>query len=150
MLTCPQCDSEFVFFSKKNRCYICEECGNRFKENVALKIFFSYGHDKNTPVVEEIRHVLEGRGHDVWIDHDKIVLNDDWRQKITRGIIDSDEVVSFLSKHSIRNPGVCLDEVRIAISLKNERVIRILLEESTKDLNLTTLMSSRQYLDMRN
>lgn len=150
MLTCPQCNSEFVFFSKKNRCYVCEECGNRFKDNVALKIFFSYGHDKNTPVVKEIRRVLEERGHDVWIDHDKIVLNDDWRQKITQGIIDSDEVVSFLSKHSIRNPGVCLDEVRIAISLKNERVIRILLEESTKDLNLTTLMSSRQYLDMRN
>ena len=149
MLTCPQCNSEFVFFSKKNRCYVCEECGNKFNNNTALKIFFSYGHDKNTPVVEKIRQGLEERGHDVWIDHNKIILNDDWRQKITQGIIDSDEVVSFLSKHSVRNPGVCRDEIQIAISLKNERVIRILLEESTRDLNLTTLMSSRQYLDMR-
>ena len=148
MLTCPVCNSENVYFSKKRCCCICEDCGKTFREDTKLKLFFSYGHDKHKDLVDLIRKRLEERGHVVWIDHNDIEHNDDWRQEITKGVIGSDEIISFMSKHSLRNPGVCLDEVQIAISIKNERVIRIHLEE-TKEIKPSTAISSRQYLDMK-
>ena len=41
-----------------------------------------------------------------------------WREASTKGILKSNSVVAFLSNHSTREPGVCLDEVRIAIGVK--------------------------------
>ena len=87
MLTCPACNSENVYFSKKRCCNICEDCGKVFRENTKLKLFFSYGHDKHKDLVDLIRKRLEERGHVVWIDHNDIEHNDDWRQEITKGVI---------------------------------------------------------------
>ena len=33
-----------------------------------MKIFFSYPHDTNAPLVERIKSDLEARGHEVWFD----------------------------------------------------------------------------------
>ena len=148
MLSCPACNSENVYFSKKRCCCVCEDCDYEFRKNTKLRLFFSYGHDQHKDLVDLIRKRLEERGHVVWIDHNDIEHNDDWRQEITKGIIGSDDIISFMSKHSLRDPGVCLDEVQIAISIKNERVIRIHLEE-TKEIKPSTAISSRQYLDMK-
>ena len=90
-----------------------------------LKIFMSYGHDSNTPLIEAIKDYLSwdengNKRHDVWIDTSEIKSGTDWRKKITDGIIDSDVVLAGLSKHSTRNPGVCRDELCISIGVKGE------------------------------
>ena len=94
-----------------------------------MKIFFSYPHDANAPLEERIKGDLEARGHEVWYDKEKIKTGDDWRNAITRGILDSETVVAFLSKHSVRDPVVCLNEIAIAMAEKGgEAIVTVLVE----------------------
>ena len=93
-----------------------------------LRIFLSYGHDGNAELVGRIKADLEKRKHDVWFDKTEIKFGDDWRRSITEGIASSHKVVSFLSKHSTRDPGVCLDEIGIAIGVKEGNILTILVE----------------------
>src|SRR6185295_15268397 len=93
-----------------------------------LRIFLSYGHDANEELVRRIKADLEKRGHDVWFDKSGIKFGDDWRRAITDGIVGSNRVLAFLSKHSTRDPGVCRDEIAIAIGVKGGNIQTILVE----------------------
>ena len=148
---CPYCRSDYIFFSKKRGCYLCEECGESFDSPLAqdnvMRLFFSYGHDKNSVLVDMIKEELEKRGHQVWIDKSEIRSGNDWREKITKGILDSDRVISFMSRHSVRRPGVCLDELRIALCVRGADIRTVLLE-GEGEVNPPASLSSRQWLDM--
>lgn len=102
------------------------------------RIFFSYGHDENRPIVERFKWDLEARGHQVWIDYDRIGTWDDWRGRIAEGILESEMAVAFLSLHSVRNPGVCRNEIAMALQ-RFGRVYPLLVEklDSTTDLPIT-------------
>jgi tetratricopeptide (TPR) repeat protein len=93
-----------------------------------MNIFFSYPHDANAPLVERIKADLEARGHRVWFDAEQIKTGGDWRERITRGILESDQVVAFLSCHAVRDPGVCLNEIAIALAEKGEALVTVLVE----------------------
>lgn len=112
-----------------------------------LKIFLSYGHDENAVLVERIKHDLESRGHDVWIDKSEIKFGDDWRRSITDGIMESDLMLSFLSRHSTREPGVCLDELSIALGTKSG-IVQTILVESEQEVTPPVSISHIQWLDM--
>lgn len=149
-LYCPRCKSTNVIFSKKRQKYICEDCDLELPQEVRvepLRIFLSYGHDDNEQLVRLIKHALERRGHDVWIDRKDIRPGNDWREEITKGIMESHRVLSFLSKHSTRDPGVCLDEIAIAIGTKGGNIQTILVENET-DVIPPASISHIQWLDM--
>ena len=93
-----------------------------------MRIFLSYGHDGNEELVRLIKADLEKRGYDVWFDKSEIKAGNDWRRSITEGIARSHKFVSFLSKHSTRDPGVCRDEIAIAIGVKGDSIQTILVE----------------------
>ncbi len=148
--TCPKCGSADVYFSKKKQCYICEDCDTAFEvteERHVQKIFFSYGHDDNEQIVLKIKRALEERGHTIWIDKSEIRGGDDWRRKITDGLMDTSSVISFLSAHSVRTPGVCLDELKIALCVKRGFVKTVLLE-SEETVKVPTTVSDVQWLDL--
>ncbi|WP_295612625.1 toll/interleukin-1 receptor domain-containing protein, partial [uncultured Lamprocystis sp.] len=113
-----------------------------------LKIFLSYGHDSNEELVRRIKSDLETRGHEVWFDRSAIRAGDDWRRAITDGILASHRVLSFLSRHSIRDPGVCLDEIAIAVGVKGSNIQTILVEREG-DVRPPPSISHIQWLDMR-
>jgi len=53
-----------------------------------MKIFLSYGHDSNAPLIDKRKEYLskdaEGNlRHEVWIDTSEIRTEKDWRVKIT-------------------------------------------------------------------
>ena len=150
-IRCPFCNSEYTFFSPRRELMVCEDCGRTFdmpaEDHPHLRIFFSYGHDRNRIIVERIMEALRERGHEVWIDQERIDVGAEWRRRITEGIMASDEVVSFLSRHSVRNPGVCLDELRIALCVRNADVKTVLLE-SERDVDPPAAIAGRQWLDM--
>ena len=134
---CPKCDSENIRFSRKTSCYDCEDCGHVWKEgetSAALRIFLSYGHDANEELVRRIKADLVKRGHDVWFDKSEIKFGDEWRRAITDGILQSNRVLSLLSKHSTRDPGVRRDEIAIAIGVKGGN-IQIFLVECEREVN---------------
>ena len=159
MERCPLCGSENIYFSKKRKIFVCEDCDETFdeqqcpdfrqniQENTGLDLFFSYGHDKNRVLVERIKQDFEKRGHRVWIDTSEIKVGDHWRKDILNGVMKSSNVIAFLSEHSTRNPGVCLDELKIAICIKGANIKTVLLEPENRIKQPATL-SDIQWLDM--
>jgi len=148
---CPECESENLMFSKKRQVYLCDVCGHEFvvhKSSKPLRIFFSYGHDHNEKLVQRIKVDLEERGHDIWFDNSEIKSGDEWRRNITEGIAGSHRVVLFLSKCSTNDPGVCLDEIGIAIGIKGDNIQTILVE-GEKDVRPPPSISHVQRLDMQ-
>ena len=117
-----------------------------------MKIFLSYGHDSNAPLIEKIKEFLskdaEGNlKHEVWIDTSEIKAGKDWREKITKGVLESDVVIAGLSQHSTRIPGVCRDEISISIGVKGGNIKTILLEPSDV-VAPPAMISHIQWLDM--
>lgn len=107
-----------------------------------MQLFFSYGHDKNVPVVEVLKRDLEGEGFKVWVDSYNLKSGDDWRREITRAILESDTAFSFASAYSLRHPGVCIDELSIAVGVKGALVQTILLEPRVQPPASTTFKNT--------
>src|ERR1700682_5091368 len=112
-----------------------------------IRIFLSYGHDRNTPIVLRIKDDLEAAGPVVWIDSSEIKAGDDWRRSIVDGLMGSEMTLSFLSRHSVRNPGVCLDELAIALHVKSGTIATVLVE-SEAAVDAPVSISQVQWLDM--
>ena len=148
-MNCIYCRSENIYFSKKRGVYVCEDCGKTFAPQerpfTPKKVFLSYGHDENAEIVERIYEKLKERGHIPWIDYAKIKTGHDWRERITQGILESDGFLAFLSRYSVRVPGVCLDEISIGVGNYNCRINSILLE---KGITAPNSISNIQWLDL--
>jgi hypothetical protein len=130
--------------------FLCYDCKHEFtpaKSFAPLRIFLSYGHDPNEELVRLIKADLEKRRHNVWFDKNEIKFGDEWQRAITDGILQSNRVLSFLSKHSTRDPGVCLDEIAIAIGAKGGNIQTILVE-SEREVKPPPSISHLQWLDM--
>ena len=151
---CPQC-SELAAFSKKRGQFYCSECELAFEPPAAQiepqTIFLSYAHkseraqdyDVSEELVWLIKDELEKDGHKVWIDHEGISAGTQWRERITRAILGHTHFLSFLSKRSVRDPGVCLNE--IAIALGSGRQIQTLLTESEEAVRQPLTISHLQW-----
>ena len=111
-----------------------------------MKIFLSYGHDINSPIVERIADDLEAHHHDVWIDRNRLKSGHDWRRKIVDGVKDSEIAFSCLSSHYVASE-VCLDEMMIALAERSGNVHSILLQ-STGQFQVPVALSHIQWLDM--
>jgi len=111
-----------------------------------MKIFLSYGHDVNSPLVERIADDLETHQHDVWIDRNRLKSGHDWRRKIVDGVKDSEIAFSCLSSHYVASE-VCLDEMMIALAERSGNVHSILLQ-STGEFQVPVALSHIQWLDM--
>ncbi len=148
-IICPACGSEEILIGKK--WCICDECGKRFAAPAVdsvepLKLFFSYSHMEEE-ICRRILKVFEKRGHKIWFDREKISFGDDWREKIMEGILSSNGVIAFLSKNSVRDPGVCLNELSIAVAVKGGNIQTVLLEPEGIT-HPPASVSHRQWLDM--
>lgn len=145
-MNCPQCEQQLT---EVGQFWVCPQHGvvSPRQPAAALRIFLSYGHDSNEELVRRIQADLTARGHDVWLDKDEIKAGDHWRRKITDGIVNSDRVLSFLSKHSTRDPGVCRDEIAIAIGVKGGNIQTVLVE-SEAEVQPPVNIGHIQWLDM--
>lgn len=149
-MRCPHCSAELVTVGKFGVCPEHGSFGMEDRETTApkrLRIFLSYGHDSNEILVNQIKADLEARGHDVWFDKTRIKAGDDWRETITQGLLESDRMLSFLSEHSTRDPGVCRDEISIAVGVKGANLLTILVEDEERVQPPVTI-SHIQWLDM--
>jgi tetratricopeptide (TPR) repeat protein len=102
-------------------------------------IFLSYAHksernddlDFSEDLVLLIQQEFEQDGHTVWIDKDGIRAGSQWRERITSAILDHTHFLSFLSVRSVRDPGVCLNEIAIALG-GNKHIQTVLAEDERR------------------
>jgi hypothetical protein len=146
-------------FSNRRQRYYCDECELEFDslaaEVQAQTIFLSYAHksereddfDISEELVLEIQRALERDGHIVWIDKEGIRAGTQWRERITAAILGHTHFLSFLSVRSVRDSGVCLNE--IAIALGGHRHIQTLLAEDEGHLRLPLTVSHLQWHDFQ-
>ena len=159
---CPICGSVNIFV-RADQC-LCADCGYRFQKETKedrimpggktehpMRIFLSYGHPESE-ICKRIYAALKARGHDVWFDKTELEgrsgLN--WRNAIQQGVKESNEVVACLSEHSMRERGVCLDELGIAIGVKGGAgcIHSVLLGKEEK-IDPPPTITHDQWLDMR-
>ncbi|MBI5386199.1 MAG: toll/interleukin-1 receptor domain-containing protein [Verrucomicrobia bacterium] len=116
-----------------------------------------------------------GPEHDIWFDKNEIKFGDEWWRSVplahrialshpmgeglrvrvrgsgegsgVRANSASQRVVSFLSKHSTRDAGVCRDEIAIAIGVKGGNIQTILVE-SEQEVQPPVNIGHIQWLDM--
>jgi tetratricopeptide (TPR) repeat protein len=158
MHPCPQC-ARTANFSPKRQRYFCAECEIAFDAAVQSidpqTVFLSYAHkseregdfDVSEDLVWLVKQALEGDGHRVWIDSDGIRGGHDWRERITAAILGHEHFLTFLSRRSVRDPGVCLNE--IAIALGHRRSIQTVLTEVESDVSPPLTISHIQWHDLR-
>lgn len=161
---CPHCGSKRIKYNAIKQYWRCldEACEETFegeapavselhplladKTTKPKAIFFSYGHDGNKELVDKFKEGLERRGHTVWIDYKHIGTWDDWKGAITKGIHDSELTIAFLSKHATRDPGVCKNEIAMAIN-RFGTVYPVLLEP-VNDVTPPVTISHLQWEDL--
>ncbi len=157
---CPKCKSSNVRFRPNRQNWICDDCDYIFtisddkekdtcqKNNTQSKgrIFISYGHDCKS-IVNRIMLDLVDKGYEVWVDAFRIKSGDNWRNAISNGILNSQVVLSFLSKYSLREGGVCLNELAIAVGCNRNAIKTCLMEKDAITLIPSTI-NGIEYIDM--
>ena len=148
---CIFCGSADIFVKRSGEC-MCGDCGKKFtlpeEDSGAqpLNVFISYAHDLSE-IVDDIVAGIKARGHETWFDKVDISHDDDWRQEITEGIMSSNGVISFLSSKAVREGGVCLDELSIAVGVKYGNIHTVLLQKES-EVQPPPQLTHRQWLDM--
>ena len=139
---------------RKRQAFVCSNCEASFSEKPAPsmprgQVFLSYGHDPAcTSLVERLKMDLRAQGWEPWQDDERIEYGDDWRRSITDAVLESRHMLAFLSKHSTRKPGVCRQEVAIALGRGQCHVYTVLVEPLS-EVTPPLLVSGRQWLDMQ-
>ena len=160
-MKCIYCGSEDVIYRKFHHIWECQDCGESFdpdeRERMTeeINVFFSYAHDDENSengavVVDRLKQLIEEKSDGkikIWLDTYSIPRNKDWRELITGGIVESDRFVGFMSRKALRDPGVCRDELGIAVGSRYGIISCVLLEgEST--LNPPAEFTERQWIDL--
>ena len=160
-MKCIYCGSEDVIYRKFHHIWECQDCGESFdpdeRERMTeeINVFFSYAHDDESfengaVVVDRLKQLIEeksGGKIKIWLDTYSIPRNKDWRELITGGIVESDRFVGFMSQKALRDPGVCRDELGIAVGSRYG-IISCVLLEGERTLNPPAEFTERQWIDL--
>jgi len=111
-----------------------------------VRIFISYGHDF-TEEATMLAESLKSAGHDIWIDRENIISGSDWRNSITEAILSADLILVLLSKYGLRDDGVCLDELAIAVSCNRRNIRPVIMEKDLENM-VPAYISGIQFFDM--
>jgi WD40 repeat protein len=117
------------------------------------KVFLSYGHDpESSELANRLYNSLKAAGYSPWMDKPPdgeggIVFNQDWRERIYSEIRDRSHMIALLSSHSTRKPGVCREEIALAIGPLNTRIYTVLVQPA-EEVTPPLIVSRRQWLDM--
>lgn len=116
-----------------------------------MRIFLSYGHDEHADLAIQLKRDLEGRGHNVWFDLDRLKSGEDWEAYIEDGLNWVSSVpgegrfVLLMTPYSVRRPnGYCLNEISRALQ-RQLAVIPLMVVRCESLLSICRL----QWLDMR-
>ncbi len=116
----------------------------KFHNKGYTDVFVSYARE-NVDVTNQIRKSLNMKGYTIWIDTRDIKTGDKFEEAIVRGIEQADNVLFFISPHSVISE-YCLMELK-QVRKHNKRIIPILIED-TPDTDLPKGIAEIQYLNL--
>jgi len=118
---------------------------------MARRLFLSYGHDEHVTLALRLKQDLEGRGHEVWFDAERLKPGADWERYIEEGlewtasVPREGRVVLIMTPFSVRRPdGYCLNEIARALS-RRLTVVPVMVVWCEPPLSICRV----QWLDMR-
>jgi tetratricopeptide (TPR) repeat protein len=121
------------------------------KPDAALRVFLSYGHDEHAELADRLKRDLQGRGHVVWFDQERLTSGEDWEHRIEQGLDwvaehpAAGRIVLLMTPHSVRRPdGYCLNEVARAVE-RRLKVVPVMVVWCEPPLSICRI----QWLDMR-
>ncbi len=86
-----------------------------------LRVFLCHS-SQDKPIVRELYRRLNAEGWiDPWLDEEKLLPGQDWRQEIPQVVHNSDVVVVCLSKNSINKSGFVQKEIKLALDVADEK-----------------------------
>ena len=158
VVQCPKCKKTKIAILEGAGMGMCWDCGYQFsltdaapenygKTATPMHLFLSYGRPES-PIVQKIYEALTERGHIPWFDQSEIRAGHDWRARIQKGVEDSQSVVACLSEHAVRERGVCLDELAIAVGVKGAGCIHSVLLGPEEAVQPPATVGQTQWLDM--
>jgi WD40 repeat protein len=118
---------------------------------VSRRIFLSYGHDEHAALARRLKQDLEGRGHQVWFDEERLLPGEDWETCIERGLewvaaeAKLGRVVLLMTPHAVRRAdGYCLNELARALE-RSLPVVPVMVVWCESPLSICRI----QWLDMQ-
>jgi formylglycine-generating enzyme required for sulfatase activity len=88
--------------------------------NRPLRVFLCYASD-DRPKVRALYKRLVAQGVDAWLDKEKLLPGQNWREVIPQVVKKSDVVIVCLSKSSISKEGYVQKEIKFALDLADEK-----------------------------
>lgn len=105
------------------------------------KVFISYVREDEA-IAQKIHDYLKAEGHDIWIDQEKLIPGQDWKQEIQKAINSNDVFIACLSSNSIKKQGYSHKELKTALDFADQKpegeiyIIPIRLDECEIPLSL--------------
>jgi len=87
----------------------------------ALRVFLCHASEDKSDVCE-LYNQLQARWIDPWLDEEKILPGQDWRQEITKAIRNTDVVIICLSQRSTKKTGFVQKEISFALDVALEQL----------------------------
>lgn len=84
----------------------------------SINVFLIHTHH-DREVVHKLYSRLAKDGINAWLDTERLLPGQDWRNEIRRAILMSDMAVICLSKQLIQHQGFCQEEIKIALEKTN-------------------------------
>lgn len=85
-----------------------------------LKVFLCYTRKDSNDVLKLYKQ-LEKDGVDAWLDTEKILPGQNWKEEIEKAVQKSDTIVVCLSKKSITKEGHVQSEIKMALDIAKEK-----------------------------
>jgi cold shock CspA family protein len=86
----------------------------------SLRVFLCHS-SNDKPLVRKLYQQLQSDDFDPWLDEEKILAGQDWRQEITKAVRRADVVVICLSRGSVSKAGFVQKEIKDALDIADEQ-----------------------------
>jgi len=113
-----------------------------------MKRVFICHASRDKAVVRRIAAELERYGVRVWLDERELRVGDSLRERIEKGLADSDHVIVVLSRAALKRPWV-KKEINAAFSLETDRQTNIILPLLIDPCEVPLLLRDKLYADFR-
>jgi hypothetical protein len=85
-----------------------------------LRVFLCHA-SEDKPMVRQIKTTLHARNVEPWLDEDELIPGLPWQEQIEQAMSNMDVVLICFSRKSIDKEGYVQSEMRIALTLADER-----------------------------